>query len=70
MHFANRLQVIRNPDKLHNILITQKGVPSGIVDRYLTVHRGDVKDPTAVAQALVSPTNAKCVYTQRRRLTP
>ncbi|KAF5541516.1 hypothetical protein FPHYL_11804 [Fusarium phyllophilum] len=52
---------IRNPDKLRNILITQKGIPSGIVDRYLTVHRGDVKDPTAVAQALVSPTNAKFV---------
>ncbi|RBR24886.1 uncharacterized protein FIESC28_02304 [Fusarium coffeatum] len=53
--------LIRDPDKLHKILITQKGVPSGIVDRYLTVHRGDVKDPTAVAQALVSPTDAKFV---------
>ncbi|EWG53478.1 hypothetical protein FVEG_11903 [Fusarium verticillioides 7600] len=52
---------VRNPDKLRNVLITQKGIPSDIVDRYLTVHRGDVKDPTAVAQALVSPTNAKFV---------
>ncbi|KAF5554355.1 hypothetical protein FNAPI_6436 [Fusarium napiforme] len=50
--------LIRNPDKLHNILITQKDISSDIVDRYLTIHRGDVKDPTAVAQALVSPTNA------------
>lgn len=51
----------RKPEKLRNILVAEKQIPSGIIDKYLTIHQGDVRDPAAVAKALINPTNPKFV---------
>jgi hypothetical protein len=57
----DKSQVARNPESLRNILVAEKHIPTGIIDKYLTIHQGDVKDPAAVAKALISPTNANFV---------
>ncbi|KAF5003884.1 hypothetical protein FDECE_9589 [Fusarium decemcellulare] len=47
----------RTPEKLRNLLTTEHSIPPATVDQYLAIYRGDVKDPAAVAKALVNPTN-------------
>ncbi|KAH6969300.1 hypothetical protein HG530_005660 [Fusarium avenaceum] len=54
-------QVARNPESLRNILVAEKHIPMGIIDKYLTIHQGDVRDPAVVAKALISPINPKFV---------
>ncbi|KAM0218120.1 hypothetical protein ACHAPQ_004437 [Fusarium lateritium] len=51
----------RNPENLRSVLITEKHISLEIIDKYLTIHQGDVKDHAAVAKALVSPTNSQFV---------
>ncbi|KAF4993966.1 hypothetical protein FGRMN_6097 [Fusarium graminum] len=51
----------RNPDKLRNILVTEQDILPDMIDQYLTVHQGDVKDPVTVAKALISPTDVNAV---------
>ncbi|KAH7393552.1 hypothetical protein BKA64DRAFT_755810 [Cadophora sp. MPI-SDFR-AT-0126] len=47
----------RTPDKLHNLLTTEHGIPLETIDQYLHIHQGDVKDPADVRNVLVSPVN-------------
>ncbi|KAH7262847.1 hypothetical protein BKA59DRAFT_505869 [Fusarium tricinctum] len=58
-HYCTALA--RKPESLRDILVTEKHIPSEIIDKYLTMHQGDVKDPAAVAKALINPTNARFV---------
>ncbi|KAM0264390.1 hypothetical protein ACHAPA_008316 [Fusarium lateritium] len=57
LNHSDKLKVARNPENLRTILIAEKHIASEIIDKYLTIHQGDVKDSTAVAKALISPTN-------------
>ncbi|KAM0347330.1 hypothetical protein ACHAPU_004849 [Fusarium lateritium] len=58
-HFCTALA--RHPEKLRNVLQTEQNIPSDIIDQYLSIHQGDVKDPVAVAKALISPSDASSV---------
>lgn len=51
----------RNPESLRNILITEKHIASEVINKYLTIHQGDVRDASAVTKALINPTNPKFV---------
>ncbi|KAF4953243.1 hypothetical protein FSARC_12437 [Fusarium sarcochroum] len=51
----------RTPEKLRHILTSDHGVSPTSIDQYLTVHQGDVKDPSVVAKALVNPTDESLV---------
>ncbi|KIL95652.1 hypothetical protein FAVG1_00390 [Fusarium avenaceum] len=58
-HYCTALA--RKPESLRNVLITEKHIPSGIIDKYITIHQGDVRDAAAVAKALINPTNPNFV---------
>ncbi|KUJ13251.1 uncharacterized protein LY89DRAFT_721301 [Mollisia scopiformis] len=47
----------RTPEKLRNLLLTEHNIPSSTIEKYLTIHQGDVKDPTAISKVLINPTN-------------
>lgn len=47
--------VARTPSKLRDLLVTSHGIPPSTIDQHLTIFQGDVKDRTAVSQALISP---------------
>ncbi|KAF5679395.1 hypothetical protein FHETE_812 [Fusarium heterosporum] len=53
--------VARNPDKLYRRLLTEPNISTSLIDQYLTVHQGDIRDPVTIAKALISPTYANSV---------
>ncbi|KAF2708686.1 hypothetical protein K504DRAFT_433109 [Pleomassaria siparia CBS 279.74] len=48
----------RTPEKLRKFLINEHSIPESTIDSQLTIHSGNVKDPAAASQALISPTNS------------
>lgn len=54
----------RSPQKLIDMLRTAHSIPSDIIEKYLTIHTGDIKDVSAVSATLHSPLDsAKLVDT-------
>jgi nucleoside-diphosphate-sugar epimerase len=45
----------RTPQKLHDMLRTAQNVPSETLDKYLTIHKGDSKDISAISAVLKDP---------------
>lgn len=54
---SHHITVARTPDKLRNFLVKEHSISLGIIEQYLTIYQGDVKEPADVAKALVSPAN-------------
>lgn len=52
-HYCTALA--RTPQKLVDLLRTNHGVSLETLDKYLTIHTGDIKDPTAIAKVLLNP---------------
>jgi len=54
---SNPIPVVRTPEKLRNLLTTSHSIPAPTIASHLTIHSGNATDPTAISQALISPTN-------------
>lgn len=55
----SQLAVARNPEKLRNFLTEKHSIQTSTIDSLLTIYAGNIKDPSAVSKALVSPLNSR-----------